>query len=112
MYIFIFCDCGAADEVAVTPEIFCGAVHDNVGPKLQRVLKIRAHEGVVYDEKGVSFLANLTHLSNVYDPHQWIGRCLYPDEPGVLPYRLLDTFRILRIYVCELQPVLTKHLVE
>src|SRR2546428_13608692 len=100
--VFILCDCGAADEVTVAAEVLGGAMNDDVCPMLYWVLKIWAHEGVVYDKKGMSLLANLADLSNVYDPHERIGRCLNPDEPGVFPDRLLNIVWVFGVDVCEL----------
>src|SRR6266581_1026536 len=97
--IFILCDCGAADEVAVSTEVLGGAMNDDVCPVLYRVLKIRAHESVVYDEKGMSLLAN---LSDIYNPHQGIRRCLNPDKPGVFPEGIPDIVWVFRVDVCEL----------
>ena len=100
--IFIPCDCGAADEVTVAAEILGGAMNDDVCPMLYRVLKIRAHEGVVHDKKGMSLLANLTDLSNIHNSHQGIGWCFNPDKLGVFPDRFLDIVWVFRVDVCEL----------
>src|SRR5205823_14594925 len=95
-------NCGTADEVAVAAEVLGGTMNDYVCPVLYRVLKIRAHEGVVHDKKGMSLLANLTDLSNIHNSHQGIGRCLNPDKSGVFPDRLLDIVWVFRVHVCEL----------
>src|SRR2546426_3521446 len=112
MNIFILSDYGAADEVAVAAEVLGGAMNDDVCPVLYRVLKIRAHEGIVYDKKGMSLLGNLADLSNVYNPHQRIGRCLNPDKPSVFPDRFLDIFWVFRVDVCELYAVVPENLFE
>src|SRR2546428_9241451 len=100
--IFILWDWGAAGEVAVAAEVLGGAMNDDVCPMLYWVLKIWAHEGVVYDKKGVSLLANLADLSNVYNPHERIGRRLNPDKLGVFPERLFDMVWAFGVEGCDL----------
>jgi len=53
----------------MTAEILCGAMHDNVRPILEWVLKIGAHESIVDNKKGAGPLADPADLSNVNDPH-------------------------------------------
>ena len=86
----------------MSAEVLGGAMNDDVCPVLYRVLKIWAHEGIVYDEKGMSLLADLADLSDIYNPHQWIGRCLNPDKSGVFPDHILDIFWVFRVNVREL----------
>src|SRR6266571_938254 len=65
----VVCDRGPSYEVAVPTKVFRGAMHDNVCAVAQRVLQVRAHEGVVDNQECVRLLADLTDAPDVDYAH-------------------------------------------
>ena len=83
-------DDGASDAVGVAVEIFGRAVHDDVGPEVERSLQAGRQEGVVDHAHEPARAAERRDLRDVREDHHRVGRRLHVHHAGVLPDRLLD----------------------
>ena len=72
--------CGAHDDVRVAVDVLGDRVHDNVGAVVERVLHIRAHEGVVDDDHDAVLVGDGGDLADVDEREGRVGGRLDPDE--------------------------------
>ena len=72
----------AADDVGVAAAVLGGGVHDHVGAEGDRLLQVRAGEGVVHDDQGAGRVGQLGDGGDVGDGQQRVGRRLDPDPGG------------------------------
>jgi len=82
-----FCDDDSTDDIAVSVEVFCDAVEDNVSAEDERVLEDRRSEGVVDDEDSASLVGDLGDLAQVSHSSERISGSLDIDD---LSLALLD----------------------
>ena len=72
----------SADHVAVTAQIFGGAVHDDVSTEGKGLLQVRRSEGVVDHQQRTHVAGDLREARDVRDAEQRIGGRLTPDNAG------------------------------
>ena len=95
--LLCFGNCKTCNNVAVTAEIFCCAVNDDVCAKLYRSLQIWCHKCVIDDHEQVVLVSYLSYLSDVGNGHQRVcgafkENCL--DIIGDILFKRLGVFGI------------------
>lgn len=64
----------------MTIDVFCHRVDDYVCAMIQRVLHIRAEEGIVYNDMNTMSMCYGSNFSNVYQTQRRIARAFNPDQ--------------------------------
>jgi hypothetical protein len=80
----------AHDHVRVPVDVLCDAVHDDVGAVVQRVLHVRAHEGVVDDDHDAMLVRDGSDGADVDEREGGVGGRFNPDQLRVGADQLLD----------------------
>src|SRR5436189_5578516 len=94
-------DRSASYEVAVSTKVFRGAMHYNVRAVAQRVLQVRTHEGVVYNEERVRLPGDLSDARDVDFAYQRVGRLLLPYESWIREVRVFVVPVVCVVRVCD-----------
>jgi hypothetical protein len=59
-------------------------MHDNVRSVIQRILKIRAHEGIINNNVDAMLVSNGCYLADIHQPQSRVRRALDPNKLGVI----------------------------
>ena len=105
-------DDDAADAVAVAVQVLGGAVRDEVGAKGDRLLNVRAGEGVVDHQAGVVAMGEGGGQRQVGQPHHRVARGLDEEHPRLRRERPLGGVEVAGVDVGEAHVVTAQDLVE
>src|SRR5690606_6266620 len=83
-------DHGPADDVGVAADVLGGGVHHDVGAERERLLQVRAGEGVVDHQERVVLVGQFGERGDVGDVEQRVGGRRDPDHARVLAQGLGD----------------------
>ena len=77
----------ARNYIAMSVDVFCTAVHDNISPQRQRLLQIRGSKAVVYHD--LDFLVigmdKFSNSPNIRNFQGGVGRCFQIDCHCIFP---------------------------
>jgi hypothetical protein len=92
-----FGDHNTHHHIGVTTNVLGDRVNHEVSSEIKRVLAIRRHESVVYDQKNVSFVSDLSQSSDVSEFECGVGRSFHPKEFGVFLEGSVELFFVVHI---------------
>jgi len=81
---------GSHDHVRVPVDVLCDAVHDDVGAMVQRVLHVRAHEGIVDNNHDAVLVRDGSDGADIDEREGGVGGRFNPDQLRVRADQLLD----------------------
>ena len=73
-------DDDSEQDVGVPGQVLGGAVHDDVGPEVQRLLAQGGGEGGVHDDERTGLVGGRRDRRDVHDLQRRVGRGLQPDQ--------------------------------
>ena len=78
--LFVRCDDGSADDIAVSANVLCRTMHHDVGSQFQRTLEVRRIERIVHHEQGTVSVRDFRKGGYIDQLEKRIRRTLDPDN--------------------------------
>lgn len=68
----------------VSVDVLCDGMDNNIRSMIQRILKIRTHEGIIDNNQDSMLMSDGGHLADIHQPKSRVRRALDPDKLGII----------------------------
>ena len=75
---------GAHEDVGVAVDVFCNAVHNDVGTVVERILDIWGEEGIIDDDHDAMPVSDCGDVTNIHEAEGGVAGRFDPDELGLV----------------------------
>ena len=102
----------ASDDLVVSSEIFCGAVHHDIGAIFERSEKDRRCKSGVDAQQNVVLFGDLDHFLKITNLEQRIGRSLNPEHSSFGGNYISDGIGVGGVNVADIDPLVGGHVIQ
>ena len=102
----------ASDDLVMSGEIFCGAVHHDVGAVFERSKKDRCRECGVHAQQNIVLFGDLDHFLKVADLEQRIGRSLNPEHSSLGGNHVSNGIGVGGVDITDINTLVGGHVIQ